>query len=175
MTNAPNQTDTIDEAINRLPQSMIGIARESLTRLELLNLNLLINADGQGINRDLTPMIICCGYGNYIAVVWLRMIGANCTTTCKNGEYFPLGIAASNCHLQICKFLFINGAQEDINRENQYGDTPLSMSFCNFDASPTLKFKLSCWILINGGGSFLSGNAVRVFRTSYGSINLLCI
>lgn len=169
---APTYHRTIDAAINKLPLSIREKARDILTGLELLDMTLLINEEGQGINHDLTPMVICCGYGHYAAVIWLTMLGANSTTTCKNGEFFPMGVAASHCHLQICKFLFVNGAQEDINKENQYGDTSLSMSFCNFEASPLPKLELSCWILLNGGGRLLSGNAVRVFRSTYGSDHL---
>ena len=54
---APANNGTIDVAINKLPLSIRQKARDVLTGLELLDMTLLKNEEGQGINHDLTPIV----------------------------------------------------------------------------------------------------------------------
>jgi len=81
--------------------------------------------------RTTTPMIHFSEKGDAKMCRYLVSRGAS-TTKAENGNFhFPMWSAARNGHLDVCKFLYENGAENDIRRETFFGSTPFSAAATN--------------------------------------------
>ena len=128
--------------------------------------------DWTGRARTGSPLFHFQRLGNLLVIKVLLSIGADWFQ--KHGCHFPMLIAATYGHLDICKWLFEYGsdAKYQINKEDYCtGDTPLSVSYgawLNKDSAawPTgwdREGKTCRWLLQNGGGQHLSPKALRSF------------
>ena len=75
---------------------------------------------------NMTPMIYFALKGD--AKMCRYLISRGASTTKNAEEDFPINTAAQKGHLEICKLLYANGAQNDIRRDNGYGWTPFNFA-----------------------------------------------
>jgi hypothetical protein len=80
--------------------------------------------------------------------------GAKCTQT-DGMRQFPLYFAAREGHLDICKWLYMHGAKEDIQRRNPPVGTPLNnttLTRCCCYTKGYLKkqIRIVQWLILNG-------------------------
>lgn len=111
-----------------------------------------INAEQAGLKmkeinfRYFTPMVYFCHKGDLQMCRYLFVNGASTQT---NGRVFlfPMYAAALVCNLDVCKWLYEHGAQEDVQKRNSHGYSPLAAvlsNLCNNTVSTTR------WLILNG-------------------------
>ena len=78
----------------------------------------------------ITPMIYYATKGDAEMCGYLASRGASTTKPDDSGEYFnwPMAAAASEGHMEVCKVLFVNGAEDDVRRRDADGWTPFIMA-----------------------------------------------
>ena len=88
----------------------------------------------EGIGVIVTPMTYFARKGDLKMCRYLASRGASTTRApggFKTRKWFPLYAAAYGGHLNVCKFLFANGAKSEIRRANKCGFTPLATAALN--------------------------------------------
>ena len=111
-------------------------------------LNNLYEAWDQNFFRGhkVTPMIHFARKGDLKMCRYLVSRGASTTKASTCWEWFPMYAAASWGHLDVCKFLYANGAKNDIRRESRHGWTPLN----TVAIQDTRNFALVRWLVLEG-------------------------
>jgi hypothetical protein len=93
-----------------------------------------------------TPMIHFCLKGDMPMCQYLLSKGASTTKTCRSRgvEYFPMYAAVLSGSLEMCKWLHVNGAQEDVRKKICVSYTPLCVAAANN------KDELVRWFVLHG-------------------------
>ena len=95
------------------------VTKECELNVDLLEARGLLEAVGTMMNSPkLHPMIYCCRIGDLKMCRYLLSKGASTTATSTNGTWFPMFAAAHGGHLDVCKWLYVHGAEEDIGRRS---------------------------------------------------------
>ena len=77
-----------------------------------------------GWSWGVTPMIYFARKGDAKMCRYLISRGASTTKSNDRNHCFPMLLANQNGHLDVCKLLFENGAQNDVRRANKDNSTP---------------------------------------------------
>ena len=93
-----------------------------------------------------TPMIYFCRRGDMPMCRYLRSKGASTTRMGKHEWPFPMltAVLSKINSLEMCKWIYKNGAQSDVRREYRTGHTPLSVAAANN------KDELVRWLILHG-------------------------
>ena len=75
--------------------------------------------------EKLRPITYFCRVGDLKMCRYLLSKGASTTATSTDGFWFPMYTAALGGHLDVCKWLYAHGAEEDMGGRNTSGYTPL--------------------------------------------------
>jgi hypothetical protein len=81
--------------------------------------------------RSTTPMIHFSEKGDAKMCRYLVSRGASTTKAEDSNFHFPMYLAARNGHLDVCKFLYENGAENDVRRATESYWTPFIAAACN--------------------------------------------
>ena len=75
---------------------------------------------------------------------YLLSKGASTTKADGGGIYFPMYAAVSRDHLDVCKLLYENGAQDDVRRMGKYNWTPFKIA-ANLGHAKVVR-----WLVLHG-------------------------
>ena len=118
---------------------------ETTARSKLKDAGFDPDASVDDVKYGVTPMIYFCRKGDIPVCQYLRSKGASTTghsaSTYRN---FPMLSAVWADGLEMCKWLYENGAQSDVRRENRSGRTPLRVAAANN------KDELVRWLVLHG-------------------------
>ena len=104
------------------------VTKECELNVDLLEARGLLEAVGTMMYAPkLHPMTYCCRVGDLKMCRYLLSKGASTTATGTDGTLFPMFAAANGGHLDVCKWLYVHGAEEDIGRRND-DYTPLGFA-----------------------------------------------
>ena len=111
--------------------------------------------DPIGVDDDLGyelmhPITYFCRIGDLKMFRYLLSKGASTTTTSTNGWWFPMYTAAIGGHLDVCKWLYNHGAEQDVGRRNgrtANGYSPLSCAVSEYSIDRT---NTSRWFILKG-------------------------
>ncbi|CAB9519063.1 Ankyrin Repeat Protein [Seminavis robusta] len=115
---------------------------------------------GVGSWYAITPMTYFSYYGDLPMCRYILNHGGDAS---KSGQefWFPMYAAVHRGHLDVCKWLFENGAQKDVRtgtgRLSLMGHRPLSCCW----RSPGDRLAIRKWLLLNGAAQDGSGNFIR--------------
>ena len=93
---------------------------------------------------EITPMIYFAKIGDVKMCRYLISRGASTTKVVNGTFYFPMYMAAAHDHIDVCKLLYENGAQNDICKKTGYNLTPFCIaSICGYN-------QVVRWLVLNG-------------------------
>ena len=101
---------------------------------------------------------------------YLASRGASTTKASSCGDWSPMLAAAYGGHLDVCKFLFANGAKSNIRRESADGWTPLAYAALNEDHEIVRWLVLEGALCIDDGSEISEGG--RFYPKSEWSLNV---
>ncbi|CAB9509388.1 Ankyrin Repeat Protein [Seminavis robusta] len=115
----------------------------------------------------ITPMTHFCYYGDLPMCRYLLSRGG-LTTRSGREFWFPMYAAAFRGNLDVCKWLFENGAQEEVRTANSDGHSPLSVCWGTRNKE---RIAMRNWLLMNGAIQDEDGNihetTLRSLRPRY--------
>ena len=116
-----------DEETAREKMKEAGFDPDDVTKQCELSLDArkAINMNYPGFSMG--PMAYFCSIGDLEMCRYLLSKGASTTATGTDGTLFPMFAAANGGHLDVCKWLYVHGAEEDIGRRND-DYTPLGFA-----------------------------------------------
>ena len=95
-------------------------------------------------SRNMSPMIHFAAEGNAKMCRYLISRGASTTKSDENDFYFPLYAAASRGHLEVCKLLYENGAQNGVRKMIADHWTPFKVA-ANLGRTQIIR-----WLVLHG-------------------------
>ena len=119
-----------------------------------------------------TPMLYFCRKGDIPMCQYLLSKGASTT---EQRLSFPIMSAVSADNLEMCKWLYVNGAQSHVRRETRTGCTPLGVAAKNNND------ELVRWLVLHGAlcaddsTDIVDCELIRIARVMKSSQNIRCV
>ncbi|CAB9510444.1 expressed unknown protein [Seminavis robusta] len=104
--------------------------------------------------HSITPMTYFCFFGDLPMCRYIHSHGG-ATTRAGREFWYPMYAAVLRCHLEICQFLFENGARVDVAPgEHSEVLTPLALCLDSPGALRKERLVMGKWLLVNGAIGF---------------------